>query len=103
MPLLSGSSAKTRSDNIATLIREGYPPKQAAAIAYRKAGERRKNPSVGFEIRVGSFPKRIKMSRDTARKFLKLMWTAATFDDAKFIAKTFAKEYPTKTITVYPA
>jgi uncharacterized protein len=39
MPLKSGSSAKTRSENIAELIRSGYPPKQAEAIAYKKSGE----------------------------------------------------------------
>lgn len=37
MPLKSGSSQKTISDNIAKLIREGYPRRQAAAIAYDKS------------------------------------------------------------------
>jgi hypothetical protein len=36
MPLKSGSSAKTRSANIAELIRSGYSKEQAAAIAYAK-------------------------------------------------------------------
>lgn len=39
MPLKEGSSAETRSENIATEIRAGKDPKQAAAIAYSKAGE----------------------------------------------------------------
>jgi hypothetical protein len=46
MPLLRGSSDATRSRNIATLRRDGYPPAQAAAIAYnvqRKASKRRRN------------------------------------------------------------
>jgi len=42
MPLKTGSSNKTISSNIAKLIREGYPKKQAAAIAYDKA-EKKKN------------------------------------------------------------
>jgi len=42
MPLKSGKSAKTRSQNIAELIKSGYPQKQAAAIAYSKAGESKK-------------------------------------------------------------
>ena len=37
MPLRSGSSQETISENIAQLIREGYPQEQAAAIAYSKA------------------------------------------------------------------
>jgi len=38
MPLKKGSSKKAVSSNISTLRREGYPEKQAAAIAYSKAG-----------------------------------------------------------------
>lgn len=43
MPLKRGSSNKTISANIRTLRHEGYPQKQAIAIAYRKAGRSRKN------------------------------------------------------------
>ena len=41
MPLKIGSSEETISHNIAKLIDEGYAPKQAAAIAYSKAGKGR--------------------------------------------------------------
>lgn len=34
MPLIQGKSDETRSQNIATEIRAGKDPKQAAAIAY---------------------------------------------------------------------
>lgn len=37
MPLEKGSSKETISHNIATEIRHGHDPKQAAAIAYREA------------------------------------------------------------------
>ncbi len=39
MPLKTGASRKDISSNIATEIRAGRPPKQAEAIAYRKALE----------------------------------------------------------------
>lgn len=42
MPLQRGSSQETISHNIGKLQEEGYPPKQAAAIAYDKAGKSRK-------------------------------------------------------------
>lgn len=38
MPLRKGSSDEVVSENIGQLVREGYPQKQAAAIAYRTAG-----------------------------------------------------------------
>lgn len=39
MPLRSGSSKKVIRQNIRTEVRAGKPPKQAVAIAYKKAGK----------------------------------------------------------------
>lgn len=41
MPLKKGKSKETISKNIKTLIHEGKDPKQAAAIAYSKAGRKK--------------------------------------------------------------
>lgn len=45
MPLATGSSQAIIGSNIATLRREGYPEKQAVAIAYSHAGKSRKQKS----------------------------------------------------------
>lgn len=42
MPLRKGKSAKTIAHNISKLRREGYPPKQAVAIAYNNARKSKK-------------------------------------------------------------
>lgn len=42
MPLMKGKSRAAFSSNVATEERAGKPPKQAVAIAYSEAGERRK-------------------------------------------------------------
>ena len=41
MPLKPGRSKQTIAENIRKLIREGYTPKQAAAIAYDEARKRK--------------------------------------------------------------
>lgn len=42
MPLKKGKSKKTIGENIAELLRSGRDKRQAAAIAYKKAGKGRK-------------------------------------------------------------
>lgn len=42
MPLKKGKGKKVRSENIAELVRSGYPQKQAVAIAYSEQRRRKK-------------------------------------------------------------
>ena len=47
MPLKPGKSKKAISSNIAKLVKEGKPKRQAAAIAYSKAKKQKTGPKAG--------------------------------------------------------
>lgn len=49
MPLKHGKSKAAMSSNIRRLVHEGYPQKQAVAIAYSEAGKSRKKKR-GFSM-----------------------------------------------------
>lgn len=55
MSLKEGESQKTINENIEQLISEGYDPKQAAAIAYEKAGKSVKDGSARIVDQNGFF------------------------------------------------
>ena len=46
MPLEKGSSQEVISKNIEELVKAGHPQKQAAAIAYKEAGEKKNSITV---------------------------------------------------------
>jgi len=53
MPLVKGRSQQAVSRNVKTLLDEGYPRKQAAAIATEKAGKSRPKPKHKSAKKVG--------------------------------------------------
>ncbi len=113
MPLKNGYSKKTISENIATLMREGYPQKQAVAISLNKAREvyKRKyphgylpyhlnpnhylktNPRKSTEIKTGleGVIKQLKLGREEFERDLDIMEAKEkllAFNDKKYAKQT---------------
>ena len=76
--------------------------RHAAAQSRPARRSRKKNPAPGFEVRMGVYPRSAgdTVTREKNREHLKLVWTAGTLEDAKFIARTYAKENPRLMVTV---
>jgi hypothetical protein len=58
MPLAKGSSRKAVSKNISTLRHEGYPQRQAIAIAMSKAGKSRPKKAAKKKAKPKKRPRR---------------------------------------------
>lgn len=68
MPLKGGSSDKVIQENIERLIDEGYPQKQAVAIAYSNAGKSRTQKKKRFDDEEQHSKKPVKRKSNQHRK-----------------------------------
>jgi len=101
MPLKEGSDRETISENIAKLLREGYPRKQAIAIAFSYAGKKR-NVEKSFLIKAelspedAAFKARVKRSGDLISRVYESMpeskrLAAAKSDTGKMTRREFRR------------